>query len=69
VDCTGGRKAVGGGYVLHVVSGNSAEITVTQNRATDDDTWTVTGVEDDDGNISNWTIEAYVICMFASASP
>jgi hypothetical protein len=60
--CTPGKKALGGGYNIDVVSGNQGDISAIESYPFDDDTWTVTGAEDDPGDVGSWSIQAYVIC-------
>ncbi|HVH05259.1 MAG TPA: hypothetical protein VNE71_04580, partial [Myxococcota bacterium] len=59
VDCTGGRKILSGGYTF---SAGTAGVGVRDNRAVDDDTWTVTAEEMDTGITGNWTLQAFAIC-------
>jgi hypothetical protein len=59
--------ALGGGFLVTVASGVLAEITVTESRATADNVWTVTGSEDNDSNVGNWSIQAFVVCANLSA--
>ena len=70
-DCTGGRKVLGGGYDIVVTDGpdggttldNIGEINVVINRASDDDTWTVTAAVDNAGDMDdNWALTAYAVC-------
>lgn len=69
--CTGGRKVIGGGVQVNAgpvsASNNPAEITVTQNRATSDTAWSVSGVTDDSGEVGAWSITAYAICANVGA--
>ena len=65
--CTGGRKVVSGGFIITAAAGNVAEITVSQNQATSDTVWTVAAAEDNDGDVGNWNIEAFAVCVTASA--
>jgi hypothetical protein len=66
VDCTGGRSVLGGGFIVAVESGSAAEITVYDSHATDSDTWSVTGAEDNDADVGNWSITAFAICALVS---
>ena len=61
--CPSGKKAVSGGYVLQTTSGSIAEISVSQNYPSSDTTWSVSALEDDDGKVGAWSIQAYVICV------
>lgn len=65
--CPAGKVALGGGFLVTVASGVLAEITVTESRATADNVWTVTGSEDNDSNVGNWSIQAFVVCANLSA--
>ena len=55
-DCTAGKKALGGGYLITATS-----ITVTANYPTDTDTWTITADESGTFN-GDWSVQAYVVC-------
>ncbi len=63
--CPGGRVVVGGGYKLVAATGNVGSVTPTQNQATSDTEWTVTG--DSDGVVADFSVQAFAIC--ASVTP
>jgi hypothetical protein len=65
--CTGGRVAVGGGYVVTAATGSVAEITPTQNFPTSTTVWSTTASEDNDADVGNWSLQAYVLCLTAGA--
>jgi hypothetical protein len=60
--CSPGKKVLGGGYAVVAASGNPAEITVYVNQPTSDTIWTVTAAEDEDKDVGNWSLQAFVIC-------
>jgi hypothetical protein len=60
--CTGGRKVVGGGYLVTTsVAGDLDEITVYENRPTSETVWTASAQEDNPST-SSWALQAYAIC-------
>ena len=64
-DCPAGTSVVGGGFVVLAAPGlgvNVAEITVSASYPSDGDTWSVTAAEDNDGDVGNWSAQAYAIC-------
>ena len=56
-DCAGGKKALGGGYTIS----GSVEVVAQSSYPSDDDTWTVVAVENDN-EPGDWSVTAYVIC-------
>jgi hypothetical protein len=56
--CTGGRKVIGGGYVVEGTG--LGEVNVYENRPTSDTTWSVKATEDNDN--PSYAIQAYAIC-------
>jgi hypothetical protein len=62
VSCTGGKKVLGGGYMVSA-SGNETQVTVTAGYPSANNTWTVTTVKTN-GNPS-WSVTAYAICADA----
>jgi hypothetical protein len=64
-DCPSSKSVVGGGMLVTVASGNVAEITTVESRATDDDTWTITAAEDQDSQVDDWSLRAFAVCVTA----
>jgi hypothetical protein len=61
VDCPGGRMVLSGGYTFTAGTGG---LVVRENRATDDDTWTVIA-EEVDGVGASWAVQAFAVCAIA----
>jgi hypothetical protein len=63
--------AVGGGYQVNAGTpsgtNNPGEVTVTQNQATSNTTWTVAAFVDNSGDVGTWNVTANVVC--ANAAP
>jgi hypothetical protein len=64
-DCTGGRKVIGGGYLTAGTVSNDGELAPVSDRASDDDTWSVTVTGDNPGNGDTWSLQAFAICLTA----
>jgi hypothetical protein len=45
---------------------NPAEITVTSSYPSDGATWSVTAYEDNDGDVNNWSVQAFALCVTAN---
>jgi hypothetical protein len=56
VDCSPGKKLLGGGGVT-----TDADAYIYASYPSDDDTWTVIAAEDGNTN-NNWTVTAWAIC-------
>jgi len=65
-NCTAGKNVLGGGHVVVAVSGNEAAVSVTANRPSDSDNWSVTGAEDIDVLVGIWSLQAFAPCVTAS---
>jgi len=64
--CPAGTRLVGGGFQGTVPAANDAVIAPQVNQATSPDTWTVTGVQNQDGTL---TLTAHAYCMTKFAAP
>jgi hypothetical protein len=64
--CPGGTRLIGGGFNSTVPSTMDAVVFPQVNQATSPTTWTVTGVENQDGAI---TLTAHAYCMARIAAP
>ena len=58
--CTGGRVVVGGGGVTN----GATQVALTQSQPTSSTVWSVTATEISSTN-TNWTVQAFAICMNA----
>jgi hypothetical protein len=64
--CPAGTRLVGGGFQGTVPAANDAVIAPQVNQATSRDTWTVTGVQNQDGTL---TLTAHAYCIAKIAAP
>jgi hypothetical protein len=63
----GDEVVVGGGIVVATAAG-LGEIAVTSSFPSDDDTWSASASEDNDGDVGNWSLQAFALCMDAPAA-
>ena len=62
-DCSSGKKALGGGYLIEDYYGYPEEgPAATASYPSDDDTWTVSGRFIGYHYFGDWSIRAYVVC-------
>jgi hypothetical protein len=64
--CPAGTRLIGGGFQGSVPAANDAVIAPQVNLATSPDTWTVTGVQNQDGTL---TLTAHAYCLAKIAAP
>jgi hypothetical protein len=64
--CPAGTRLIGGGFQGTVPAANDAVIAPQVNQATSPSTWTVTGVQNQDGTL---TMTAHAYCMTRIAAP
>jgi hypothetical protein len=64
--CPAGTRLIGGGFQGTVPAANDAVIAPQVNQATSPDTWTVTGVQNQDGTL---TLTSHAYCVAKIAAP
>ena len=67
--CPTGKVALGGGFVVTTAGGNAAEISIVRSFPSASDVWTVEAREDNDFDVDNWSLQAYVLCATMAVAP
>jgi hypothetical protein len=53
---------LGGGHIIVATSGNEGDVSVVRSWPLDNDTWEVVADESDSGDVTTWSLQAFVIC-------